>query len=79
MKTYEYKFVEVPVVVEKKGVLTVAHKGDTFEACKEVIQTQAKDGWRLKQVVVPFNEKTGVYQATCYQVIFEKEVAQTAE
>ncbi|WP_156563231.1 DUF4177 domain-containing protein [Clostridium paraputrificum] len=49
-------------------------KGETFEACKDVIIKEAENGWRLKQVVVPFNEKTGVYGTYCYQVIFEREV-----
>lgn len=74
IKRYEYKFVEVPIVTEKKGIVRVAHIGSTFEACKEVIQNEANNGWQLKQVVVPFNEKTGVYGTYCYQVIFEKEV-----
>lgn len=71
---YEYKFVKVPVVTSKAGPLEIAQKGETFEACKEVIRQEAANGWRLKQVVAPFNEKAGVYQATCYEVIFEKEV-----
>ncbi|MEG0452975.1 MAG: DUF4177 domain-containing protein [Coprobacillus sp.] len=74
MKKYEYKFVKVPVVTEKMGIMNVAHKGETFEACKEVINQESENGWRLKQVVVPFNEKSGVYGAECYQVIFEKEI-----
>lgn len=77
MKKYEYKFVKVsgsPGV--KKGIFCVAAKGAAFEACKEVILSQAADGWRLKQVVVPFNGKTGVYGARCYQVIFEREAEQ---
>ena len=74
MKKYEYKFVEVAVVTEKKGIVNIAHKGETFEACKEIIMKEAENGWRLQQVVVPFNEKSGVYGANCYQVIFEKEV-----
>ena len=49
-------------------------KGETFEACKDVIIKEAENGWRLKQVVVPFNEKSGVYGTYCYQVIFEREV-----
>lgn len=73
MKNYKYKYVKVPVIGVKKGFLFLTHKGDTFEACKEVIDKEAINGWRLKQVVVPFNEKTGVYGAYCYQVIFEKE------
>lgn len=71
---YKYKYVKVAVVGEKKGIFFHVRKGDTFEACKEVINQEAAKGWRLKQVVVPFNEKTGVYGARCYQVIFEKEI-----
>lgn len=69
MQKYEYKFVEVPA---KKGLR--AKTGETFDACKEAILAEAAEGWRLKQVVVPFDEKTGVYNAAGYQIIFEKEV-----
>lgn len=55
----------------KKGLKDKA--GDTFEECKRIIIAEAENGWRLKQVVIPFNEKSGVYGANCYQVIFEKE------
>ena len=68
MKNYEYKFVEVSV----KNWLK-AKPGDTFEECKKVILSEAGQGWRLKQVVAPFNEKMGVYSAASYQIIFEKE------
>ena len=44
---YEYKFVEVPTVTN--GLKT--KPGESFEKCKSVIQSEAKDGWRLKQVV----------------------------
>lgn len=77
MKKYEYQFVKVPLVSEKKGIVNIAHKGETFEACKEVIVSEASHGWRLKQVVVPFNEKSGVYGADCYQVIFEREIQES--
>ncbi|MGL4799622.1 MAG: DUF4177 domain-containing protein [Cellulosilyticaceae bacterium] len=69
MKNYEYKFVQVPV---KSGFKVKA--GDTYEVCKGVIIEEAQQGWRLKQVVVPFNEKTGVYGASSYEVIFEREI-----
>lgn len=69
MAHYEYKFVEVP----RKGGLK-AQSGDTFEACKQVIADEAAKGWRLKQVVTPFNEKMGMSVATGYQIIFEREV-----
>lgn len=69
MERYEYKFVEVKAKRELK-----AQCGDTFEECKQVITAEAQNGWRLKQVVVPFNEKLGVNSATGYQIIFEKEI-----
>jgi len=46
----------------------------TFEKVKEIITEEAKNGWRLKQVVIPANEKTGVYGAFCYEIIFEKKI-----
>lgn len=52
MKKYEYKFVEVKIqagLKEKAGV--------TFEECKKVIISEAEQGWQLKQVVTPINEK----------------------
>ena len=69
MKKYEYKFVEIP----KRTGLKV-ETGETFEECKKVIVAEAEQGWRLKQVVNPFNEKTGVYGSYCYQIIFEREI-----
>ena len=48
MSKYEYKFVEVPA---KSGLKV--KPGDTFEKCKEIIVTQAEDGWRLKQILTP--------------------------
>ena len=74
MKKYEYKFVGVPVAAEKKGIVETVRKGATFETCRQAILEQALEGWRLVQVVVPFNEKTGVYGAYEYQIIFEKEI-----
>lgn len=70
MSKYEYKFVEV----QGNGGLKVK-PGDTFEECKVIIYTEAENGWRLKQIVTPYNEKTGVYGALGYQIIFEKEIS----
>lgn len=70
MKKYEYKFVEIS---RKPGGFKVK-AGDTFEECKKVIVEEAEQGWKLKQIVTPFNEKTGVYAPYCYQIIFEREV-----
>ena len=35
MKKYEYQFIRVPRVVEKKGFLQTAPSGATFEACSD--------------------------------------------
>ncbi len=69
MKKYEYKFVEVKVQL---GLRTKA--GSTFDECKKIITSEAEDGWRLKQIVTPINEKSGVNTPLCYQIIFEREV-----
>lgn len=69
MKKYEYKFVEVS---RKAGMKVTT--GETFEECKQVIIAEAEQGWRLKQVVTPFNEKTGLSVSYCYQIIFEREI-----
>lgn len=73
MKKYEYQFIRVPRVVEKKGFLQTAPSGATFEACKEVIRQEAEKGWRFKQVVVPFHEKMAMYGSDGYEIIFERE------
>lgn len=49
-------------------------KGDHFEACKNIINEEAKNGWRLKQIVVPPADNNGMYCPYCYQIIFEKEM-----
>lgn len=67
---YEYKFVEVPL--RENGFKT--KQGDSFEKCKEVITEEANNGWRLKQIVIPANEKTGISVPYSYQVIFEKSI-----
>lgn len=74
MKRYTYQFVKVPIPFQQRGIVRTTETGSAFEACKEVILREAENGWRLKQVVVPFRENQGVYGAYCYQVIFEREV-----
>lgn len=66
MKRYEYKFVEV----KKQAGLA----GITFEECKKVIISEAEQGWRLKQIVTPINEKSSINAPVCYQIAFEREV-----
>jgi hypothetical protein len=67
---YEYKFVEVPL--REKGWRT--ELGEGFDRCKEIIVEEAANGWRLKQIVIPANEKTGIAAPYCYQIIFEKSI-----
>lgn len=67
MAQYEYKFVEIP---RSTGFA----KQDDFEKCKEAIVSEAKDGWRFKQIVVPYQEKCGAYFAKGYEIIFEQEI-----
>lgn len=69
MKKYEYKFVKVKL---QTGLKIKA--GDTFEECKKVIVKETEQGWQLKQVVIPINEKWGVNSPLCNQIIFEREV-----
>lgn len=67
---YEYKFVQVPL--RENGLKTKV--GEGFDRCKEIIDEEASNGWRLKQIVIPANEKTGVSLPYCYQIIFEKSI-----
>lgn len=66
---YEYKFIKVPLEFHFKD-----KQGDYFNKCKEIIIEEAKNGWKLSQIIVPPNEKTGVYMPLCYQIIFEKQL-----
>ena len=68
MKRYEYRFVEITPQssLQKK-------KEDPFELCRQTILQEASQGWRLKQVVVPWNEKMGAYGTKGYQIILERE------
>ena len=60
----------VEVLLREKGFKTKL--GEGFDRCKEIIIEEAANGWRLKQVVIPANEKTGIPSPYCYQIIFEK-------
>ncbi|MDQ0148648.1 DUF4177 domain-containing protein [Eubacterium multiforme] len=66
---YEYKFVKIPF----EHFLN-SKKDEGFDRCKKVIVDESKDGWRLKQVFIPANEKTGIFTAYCYEVIFERKI-----
>ena len=66
---FEYKFVEVAL---KQGFKI--KKSNPFEECKEIINENAKNGWRLKQIVVEPANNAGMYYPSAYQIIFEKEI-----
>ncbi|EHK2401107.1 DUF4177 domain-containing protein [Clostridium perfringens] len=66
---YEYKFINVPVDKSFK-----CKRGNSFEKCKDIIKEEAKNGWRLKQIVTPINEKSGVNSTYAYEIIFERKV-----
>lgn len=66
---FEYKFIEVPLTQGFK-----VKKGDHFEKCKNIINDEAKNVWRLKQIVVPPIDNNFMYQPYCYQIVFEKEI-----
>ncbi len=66
---YEYTSVEVPLSRKLK-----TRKGDTFKTCMEIIHKYARNGWRLVQVVIPANEKTGIATQFAYEILFEKKI-----
>lgn len=65
---YEYKFTEVPL--RENG--WKSKTGDGFNKCKKIIIEEAANGWKLNQIVIPANEKSGVAMPYCYQIIFER-------
>ena len=66
---YEYKFINVPVDKSFK-----CKRGGFFEKWKDIIKEEAKNGWRIKQIVTPINEKSGVNSTYAYEIIFERKV-----
>ena len=56
MKKYEYKFAEVTA---KRGLKDRA--GENFDEWKDIIIAEAENGWRLKQVVIPFHKRMSNY------------------
>ncbi|NLY19861.1 MAG: DUF4177 domain-containing protein [Tissierellia bacterium] len=62
---YEYKYIDID---SKSGI----GKADMIEEIKKTIDIEAKNGWRLSQILPVPNEKFGVYAVKGYTVIFEK-------
>ncbi|MDD5795034.1 MAG: DUF4177 domain-containing protein [Clostridiales bacterium] len=64
---YKYEFVDV-----ETGNNLRETKDTGFEKCKSIINQYAEQGWRLVQVVTPYNEKMGIMRPFKYTIIFEK-------
>ena len=62
---YEYKYIDID---SKSGI----GKADMIEEVKKTIDNEAKNGWKLSQVLPVPNEKLGVYSVKGYTVILEK-------
>lgn len=69
MAKYEYKFVRI-----SKEYGFKVKTGDAFNQCKQAIEQEAEQGWRLVQVVTPFKDNASSYEPYCYEIIFEREV-----
>lgn len=66
IKIYKYEFVDVDIV----GGSQFKHVGEEH---KEIINSYAKDGWRLN-TVISFDVGTAIGVTTGLQLVFEKEV-----
>lgn len=62
MKNYEYKFIEIPA--SEKG----KEANSPLKLCAQIITTESKSGWRLKQIMEPKTVESS------YLIILEKEV-----
>lgn len=67
---YEYQSIEVPI---QRGFY--AQKGGTFHKCMEIVKEQAKQGWKLVQIIAPVNEKSGTISVYAYEIVFEKTIS----
>lgn len=66
---YKYEFVDVETQNSLKD-----SKDKGFEKCKSIINQYAEEGWRLVQIVEPYNEKMGVMRPFKYTIVFEKSI-----
>ena len=66
---FEYKFEKVVISNGLKE-----SQSNNMEQVEKVIEENAKDGWRLSQVLVVPKEKAGLFMINYYQVIFEREI-----
>lgn len=66
---FEYKFEKVVISNGLKE-----SQSNNMDQVEKVIEENAKDGWRLSQVLVVPKEKVGLFMINYYQVIFEREI-----
>lgn len=66
---FEYKFEKVVISNGLKE-----SQSNNMDQVEKVIKSNAKDGWRLYQVLVVPKEKAGLFMINYYQVIFEREI-----
>lgn len=65
--TYEYKFVRVG---EYRGSALFGVRDSEREAYRDVVQEQARQGWRLVQIFAPGTAAFGA--SRYYELIFER-------
>lgn len=68
MGRFDYKFVEVPFDGNIKN-----GNGETLARCKEIIMSEAAEGWRLIQIISPLGEKKLLSGDSSYEIVLEKE------
>lgn len=66
---FEYKFEKVII---SNGIKE--SQSNNMDQVEKVIEDNARDGWRLSQVLVVPKEKVGLFMINYYQVIFEREI-----
>ena len=66
---FEYKFEKIVI---NNGIKE--SQSNNMDQVEKVIEENAKDGWRLSQVLVVPKEKVGLFMINYYQIIFEREI-----
>lgn len=67
---YEYKFYRVPLETKAQG--SNVDCKDDFYMVKDFLLSMTDNDWKFKQIVIPFDEKKGIYCTLGYEVIFER-------
>lgn len=65
---YEYKNVTLTSKIKLSS-----KQGEIIEQCMDIINEQAKQGWRLVQILTPINEKSWMVPYG-YEIIFERQI-----